>query len=433
MLELTEETSPLPKATVLFVDDERNILSALNRLFRPEGYRIFTADNGAAGLQILEREKIDLVISDMRMPHMDGAQFLGHVVQRWPDVVRLLLTGYSDIQSTVSAINKGQIYRYITKPWEDADIKLVVRNALEQKWLHEEKSRLEALTKQQNLELHELNLNLENKVAERTRELNAAHESLVRSFGSSIQIFSSVIELREAGVARGHARRIADQSRTLALHMGLSEQVAQDVFYAGLLHDIGKLGFGDALVNKPVEGLTLKEREEYIKHPVVGGAILMEMDPLQGAVPIIRSHHELWDGSGFPDGLHETDIPVGARILSVVNDYDDLQLGLLTKQVNSPVQARAYLERFKRRRYDPAVVDAFLSMPLDGAAGSGLARILSATQLEPGMVLSRDLLTPDGMLLLARGAVITDRIIGTVCRLESSLAHHFSIHVQPAA
>ncbi|MES2115687.1 MAG: response regulator, partial [Pseudomonadota bacterium] len=106
-------------ATVLFVDDEPNILSALRRLFRPRGYRVLTAESGAEGLEVLEREPVDLVISDMRMPEMDGARFLAQVRQRWPGVLRLLLTGYSDIQSIQDAINCGEIYRYITKPWDD--------------------------------------------------------------------------------------------------------------------------------------------------------------------------------------------------------------------------------------------------------------------------------------------------------------------------
>jgi response regulator RpfG family c-di-GMP phosphodiesterase len=101
--------------TLLCVDDEPSILSSLRRLFRPHGYRIFLAESGAAGLKILETESVDLVISDMRMPEMDGATFLKAVRERWPRVVRILLTGYADITSTVAAINEGEIYRYIAK------------------------------------------------------------------------------------------------------------------------------------------------------------------------------------------------------------------------------------------------------------------------------------------------------------------------------
>ena len=110
--------------SILFVDDESNILSSLKRLFKPLGYEIYTASGGAEGLDVLSRHAIDVVVSDMRMPEMDGAKFLSQARENWPDTVRILLTGYADINATISAVNKGNIYRYISKPWEDNDPKL---------------------------------------------------------------------------------------------------------------------------------------------------------------------------------------------------------------------------------------------------------------------------------------------------------------------
>ncbi len=156
---------------ILCVDDEPNILSALRRLFRGQGYRVHTAESAKAGLELLEREQVDLVISDMRMPEMNGADFLEIVRARWPATLRLLLTGYADVQSILGAINRGEIYRYITKPWDDGDIVLVVRHALERVALEKDKARLEALTQAQNESLRELNATLEQKVEQRTAEL----------------------------------------------------------------------------------------------------------------------------------------------------------------------------------------------------------------------------------------------------------------------
>ncbi|MDO9067319.1 MAG: response regulator, partial [Deltaproteobacteria bacterium] len=235
-------------STLLFVDDEANILNSLKRLFRPLGYRILTAESGAAGLQVFEQNNIDLVISDMRMPEMNGAQFLERVRAKWPDVVRILLTGYADVTSTIAAINKGEIYRYIAKPWDDNDIVLTVRHALERKNLELEKQRLEALTLKQNEELKDLNANLEAKVRERTEEvrqtmgfLEVAHKQLKESYLTSLKVFSNLMELRE-GTMAGHSRRVAEYARRLAQRMGLSENEVQDVMFAGLLHDIGKIG-----------------------------------------------------------------------------------------------------------------------------------------------------------------------------------------------
>ncbi|HTH40754.1 MAG TPA: response regulator, partial [Rhodocyclaceae bacterium] len=155
-------TSTAIDATILCVDDEANILSALKRLFRPSGYRILTAGSGAEGLATLEQEqgRVDLVISDMRMPEMDGARFLTQVRQRWPETSRILLTGYADMESTVAAINEGHISRYISKPWNDGEMLLTVRDVLERRLLEKEKARLERLTRQQNEELVALNAGL---------------------------------------------------------------------------------------------------------------------------------------------------------------------------------------------------------------------------------------------------------------------------------
>ncbi len=182
--------------TLLLVDDEANILASLIRLLRPMGYRIFTAESGAQGLEILAQQSIDLVVSDMRMPEMNGVQFLEQVRQQWPETMRILLTGYAEIGTTIAAINKGQIYRYISKPWEDNDIILAIQLALQHKLLEREKLRLEALTQQQNEELKDLNANLEEKIMLRTEELRqtivfleTANAKLQKHFIASALVF----------------------------------------------------------------------------------------------------------------------------------------------------------------------------------------------------------------------------------------------------
>ena len=141
---------------LLFVDDEDNILNALRRLFHPLNYKIFTAGSGAEALALLEHEPVDLIISDMRMPQMNGVELLEQVRAKWPNTQRIMLTGYSDIESTIAAINRGEISRYITKPWESHDIILVVRQVLEHKYMEEQIRNLafyDALTKLANRRL----------------------------------------------------------------------------------------------------------------------------------------------------------------------------------------------------------------------------------------------------------------------------------------
>jgi PAS domain S-box-containing protein len=167
------------QAILLFVDDDPNVLKALRRLFRHENYVIHFASGGAEGLGVLRQHAVDLIISDMRMPEMSGAEFLAHALEQWPETVRILLTGYADLQSIVDAINKGRVFNYCNKPWNDEELKLLVRNALEQKRLREERERLSTIIRLQNDELKTLNEHLEKRVEQRTAQLDQANKNLL--------------------------------------------------------------------------------------------------------------------------------------------------------------------------------------------------------------------------------------------------------------
>jgi response regulator RpfG family c-di-GMP phosphodiesterase len=415
--------------TLLCVDDEPNILSALRRLFRPVGYRVLVADSGAEALEILEREPVDLIISDMRMPVMDGASLLAMVRERWPQAIRILLTGYADMTSTIAAINRGEIFRYISKPWDDPDVLLVVKSALERKELEREKARLEALTIRQNEELKSLNASLEQKVEERTAELKQANDRLKQNFLVSIKMFSGLIELREGGVA-GHSRRVADLCRKLAARLELDSKAQQDVFLAALLHDIGKIGFPDALLAKPVSSMSGEDMGRFRKHPLAGEAALMPLNELKEAAKVVRSHHERFDGQGFPDGLQGFGIPVGARILAVVNDYDALINGMLSAKRMTPEEAKALLVQSRNKRYDAQVVDAFIEMlgGLDKEQSKEL--ILPATSLEPGMVLARDLISREGTLLLAADYMLDATLIRQIQEYAAREDIQITLHIR---
>lgn len=419
------DTSILPSSvavrasvTLLCVDDEQNILASLRRLFRPDGYRVLTATAGDEGLKLLDSEHVDLVISDMRMPNMDGARFLEIVRSRWPDTLRILLTGHADITSTIEAINQGQILRYISKPWDDQDVRLIVRHALEHKQLERDKERLEALTRRQNEELLELNATLEARIEERTIELRLAHDALTAaneklktSFLTSIKVFSNLIELNE-GPRSGHSRRVADLARRIAVKMGLDRSATQDVMLAGLLHDIGKIGMADALLETPVNQMTTEELMMFKKHPIKGEVALMALDSLSSAARLLRSHHERYDGQGYPDGLSATEIPLGARILAVANDYDGLQIGSFGANRLTSVEALAFLQQSRGKRYDPQVLDAFASLSVGEIAEKAQKEwALGPNALKPGMVLSRDLLSREGALLLAADFMLDDSLI----------------------
>jgi len=422
--------------TLLLVDDEAGILSSLRRALRPSGYRLQLAESGAAGLQVLAREAVDLVISDMRMPAMNGAQFLEKVREGWPDTVRILLTGYADVGSTIDAINRGEIYRYISKPWDDNELLLIVRQALEQKRLRQENERLLALTRQQNDQLKSLNAELEAKVRERTAELartndslKLANVSLRQHFLVTIKTFSALMEMRSGGVA-GHARRVADLARKLAGRLKLEAGEQQDVFLAGLLHDVGKIGFTDALLAKPVSAMNGEELARYRRHAADGANAMAPLEELKNAAAIVRAHHERFDGQGFPTGLSGMMIPVGARILSVINDYDGLQHGILTERRFSADDAKEMIVKSRGKRHDPMVVDALLEM-LGGVARDDTRDLeVSAADLQPGMVMARDLLGRDGTLLLAADYILDASLVRQIQQFAEREGGALRLHVR---
>lgn len=430
--------APLP--SILCVDDEPGILSALRRLFRAKGFDVRVAEGGQAGLDALAQQSADVVISDMRMPQMDGVAFLAQVRQRWPDTMRLLLTGYADITSTMGAINEGEIFRYIAKPWDDNDILLIVRSALQQRTLELERRRLQALVAAQNSELKILNADLEGAVAERTAKLEqtlaavkVANERLKNNFITSIKVFTNLIELRKSDVA-GHSRRVAELCRRMAVQLKLDSKIVHEVFIAGLLHEVGKVGFADDMLDTPVVMLTTKQLEHFRKHPTRAAELLMPLAELKGSVEMIASQLERFDGAGYPHRLAGEQVPIGSRILIVACDYDSLQIGLLGQRKLDPVQAQKAIVQGSGRRYDPEVVDAFTVLH------GGMTReevqktqrgecTLPLRELLPGMVLSHDLITPSGLLMLTAGHVLDDVVIRKIIDFEHSSGLHLTADI----
>jgi len=416
---------------ILCVDDEPSILSSLRRLFRPKGYQIYIAEGGKAALALLEQNAVDLVISDMRMPEMDGVQFLEQVRLRWPDTVRLLLTGYADIASTIDAVNRGEIYRYISKPWDDADILLIVHDALEQRALELENKRLKSVAQAQNAELKNAHAYLESLVAQRITELTVAndalqkaHEQLKSNFITSIKVFSALVELR-GGKLAGHSRRVADLARRMATKLGLDSRHTHDVFVAALLHEIGKVGFGDDMLNTAIVNLTPRQLDLYRRHPARAEQLLTPLPDLKGSTELIAAQFERFDGTGHPRRLAHDAIPLGARILVLASDYDNMLSGTLAKRELGEPEARALVEKNRGKRYDPKVVDALLAV-LDATALDGLQkttvaeRKVTVGQLQVGMVLSRDLITPSGLMMLSAQHVLDDRMIRKIADFEKS-------------
>jgi putative nucleotidyltransferase with HDIG domain len=348
--------------TVLFVDDEVNILKALQRLLRGENMNVLCASRGQEALEMIERTPAQVVVSDQRMPEMPGVEFLSAVRERHPDVVRMMLTGYTEMKVAVEAINRGEIYRLITKPWNDDELRATIRQAFDHSDLKREIKRLNQVTREQNFKLQDMNRNLEQKVRERTKQVADKHQELRTAYVQTIRALAEAVDAKDA-YTRGHSERVGVYASKIARQMGFPKEMIERVYIAGLLHDVGKIGVRDAVITKP-DRLTAEEYEEIKQHPEIGARILEPVDFLSEIVPCVRHHHEWYDGSdsGYPDRLLGDRIPLPSRIILVADTVEAMTSDRPYRKALNLDVVVTELNKYSGSQFDPTCVEAFLAL-----------------------------------------------------------------------
>ena len=347
---------------ILFVDDEVNILKALARLFRIEPVRVYTASSSDEAFAVLEKESIQVVVSDQNMPGVRGVQLLQEIRQRWPDVIRMMLTGYTEMNVAVEAINQGEIYRLITKPWNDEELRAIVRQALDSYFMRKEIRRLNDLTKQQNRALQEMNYTLELKVQERTKEVKEKHAELRRAYVNTVRALVAAVDAKDTHT-RGHSERVGVYSSRIAREIGCKNEFIERIYLAGLLHDIGKIGIPDHIIIKPAR----LDPEEYAfmkRHPEIGARIIESVSSLTDIVPCVRHHHEWYDGSekGYPDRLSGEQIPLPSRIILVADTVEAMSSDRPYRKALPFERVTDEIQCYSGTQFDPTAADAFLTI-----------------------------------------------------------------------
>lgn len=424
---------------ILFVDDEEGILSSLKRLFEEDNYEILTTTSGYRAIELFEKEPFDIIVSDQRMSEMDGVQFLEQAKRRCPESIRMMLTGHADINEAIDSINRGEIYRYITKPWNNDELKAIIHDAIELQRLRKENKDLLELTKKQNLELKDLNANLEEKVVAQTEdlrntldELKGLYDRLDKGYIDSVRVFSNLIKLRRRAIAQHH-RNTAALAKKIALKMELPEEALKDIEIAALLHDIGKIGMSDSILNKSFADMGAIERVVYMKHSILGQVLLQSIEIMRKVGIIIRHHHERWDGEGYPDNINGEQIPIGSRIISIASDYDALMNGTLMSSKFAAYEAKQFIIDNKEKRYDPEIIQlstAIFAEQEEELRKRGDFKIVSS-ELKEGMVVSRDIYTAGGLLLLGGDTKLTGRHIDNIINFEMADGQKYDIYILP--
>ncbi|MFQ5514261.1 MAG: HD domain-containing phosphohydrolase [Myxococcota bacterium] len=350
------------RPAVLFLDDEANILKALARLFRSEPVSVHTAGSAEEALELLDREPIQVVLTDQNMPGVRGVEFLEQVRKRWPDVIRMMLTGYTEMNVAVQAINQVEIYRLITKPWNDEELRATVSQALDTYYMRKEIRRLDELTREQNRALQEMNHTLELKVQQRTREVEQKHAELREGYVSTVRALVAAVDAKDS-YTRGHSERVGVYASRIACELGCKAEFIERIYLAGLLHDIGKIGIPDAIITKP-STLTEEEYEEIKKHPEIGARILAPVSFLADVAPCVRHHHEWYDGSkrGYPDRLRGDRIPYASRIILVADTIEAMTSDRPYRRALPVSRVIDELYRFAGSQFDPRIVEAALSL-----------------------------------------------------------------------
>lgn len=333
-----DNTTAVAPVSCLVVDDEPRLRQVLLHLMRSDGFNCTEAPNGAEAIELLERQSVHLVMSDMRMPRMDGIELLKALRQRWPDTAVVMITAVADVEVAVSCLAMGAM-DYLTKPFHLEEVRARVRQALEKRRLI--------------LENRAYQEQLEKRVAAQARRLEEV-------FVAGIQALADALEVKDP-YTRGHSVRVSQYSSAIARALNLDPEMVRQIELGGHVHDIGKIGVREAVLNKP-GALTDEEYQHIMTHPVTGWRILA---PLLAEAPIalnvVRSHHERVDGRGVPDGLLGDQIPLEARIVAVADAFDAMMSGRPYRGAEMTLdQALGELSTNCGSQFDRHVVEATL-------------------------------------------------------------------------
>jgi len=349
-------------AEILIVDDEPIIREILTRKLRDSGYSPIPAENAFEALNTMRGHPCPLVLSDIMMPGMDGIALLKALRTTYPDTAVVMITAVSNVSIAIEALREGA-YDYLIKPFNLEEVVLSVRNALEKRRLILEnrlhQGRLEGIVKAQTEEIRQLLTSEQQRIC----ELNKAIEEIDVTHSATLDALSTALDYRD-NETEGHSQRVVRYSLEIGSVLGLERHDLEILGRGTLLHDIGKIGVPDSVLWKPGK-LTEEEWTEMRKHVEYGYRMLKHIPFLRDAALIMLHHHERYDGAGYPQGLKDQDIVIGARIFAVADTYDAMTTDRPYRKALTDQDAREEIAQCSGSQFDPAVSEAFLNIAVD--------------------------------------------------------------------
>jgi len=328
---------------ILVVDDDKIVCHVLAQRLKREGYSCVSAYNGKEAFEYFCKGTYSLVISDIRMPEKDGLELLGLVKAVRPTMKFIIMTAYAEIEVAVEAIRLGA-NDFLIKPFDLELAVFAVKKALEQNKMEEE--------------LESYHKDLKKLVAEKTGKLEEAYHTLKKAHLDSVKVLAEAIDAKDP-YTRGHSDRVRQMSLQTATSLGFDEERMEILEYGALLHDIGKIGIKDEILRKSGP-LSTEEYQAIREHPLIGVKIVEGVEFFKNKIPMIRNHHEQFDGKGYPDGLVGEAIPLEARIIAVPDAFDAMASLRPQRRTRSLEEILSEMEQQRGRQFDPRILEIFL-------------------------------------------------------------------------
>jgi|GEM_PF-1736570 len=405
----------IKRPTLLVLDDEADIVKTLTRVLRRD-FDIISFTVPADALEYLEHNSADIMLSDMRMPKMDGAEFFAQARKLHPDSIRVLLTGYADVDATVRAINEGGVNSYLTKPWDNNNLRFTLLQSASLFTLQTERQRLTKEVEEKNLLLEQANATLEDKVNARTEALRESYSRLKNTMKSRSELFRDVLSLittlieYRTGINAKDLERVAYQCKQVAIRLQLSDSEIKQTYLCAIMHKIGLIAEAHTDTNSQ------NFQQAHIapsNNPLVANELISNLSRFSSLASLVKHQDENIDGTGYPDHLKGEAIPLVCRILRVVKDYDYMVTCPNKAQKKSPAAAMAYMNKHIDTIYDKNVVASFKQVlkerPQDGI--HNIEYCVSISDLTSGAIIKRDVILPNGTTMLTSGSELNDSML----------------------
>jgi response regulator RpfG family c-di-GMP phosphodiesterase len=405
-------TAAQPPSTILIVDDEPVVLNALKFTLEREGFHVVACTSPLKALSILNDRDFAVIISDQRMPEMMGLDFLIESRRLRPQCSRILITAVLALPTIVDAINKGEIFRFVAKPWLREELIATVRNAVQRHDLVTRNETLQAETLRLNNQLREANTTLEAKVIDLEQQkhrVDVANRELAASYENSLELCRRILATYDP-VLGGQAKALVEFAALMARSGQFTDAERHALRTGAGLCDLGLIGVPREMMRafrSKADQLTERERGMLHSHPIYGQTLASLVDHRPDVGEVVRAHHERYDGLGYPDGLSGDTIPWPARCLAVAVGY--VESGLAKSAAIDAILAES------GKAFDPEAVRLFLKV-------SNLVQLpkqvreITLSELEPGMVLANGIYSPHGLLLIGEGQALSP---GTISKIRS--------------